>query len=250
MKKPLIIIDSGIGGATVLKEILKTKNFSRIIYLADQKYFPYGEKSHNWLNDRIKNLISWSLAQDPCCIVLACNSATSQAIKEAREQTKVPIVGVEPVIKPLSKYKSSLLLGTKAALSSSRTKELAIKHNPPQMITHSPSRLASAIEEMDDIKIRAQIKQIAENTNQIPQAIGLSCTHYPLVAKEFKRVFPQSDIVAPSEAVVRRINSVCPHEGESPSTIIDLYTTGEVIRLKKQLKKYLDLELDPKEVTI
>lgn len=250
MEKLIIIIDSGIGGATVLQEVLKSKNFSRLIYLADQKYFPYGSKSPTWIKKRVKKLISWSITQDPCCIILACNTATSQFIVEARDQTGIPIIGVEPVIKPLSQYKNSLLLGTTSTLNSPRTKELKAHHKPTGMISYAPIKLAEAIEEMNENDIERELYKILENTNQVFQAIGLSCTHYPLTKEQLQKTFPQSDIIDPSEAVVRQINRVCHCQKKSSLSTIDLYTTGEVIKLKKQFKKYLDLDLNPRKIEI
>ena len=120
-KGPIGIFDSGIGGTSIWREINKILPHESTIYLADSKNAPYGEKSKEQiLQLSIKNVEL--LLQKGCkLIVVACNTATTNAIKELRDSYNVPMIGIEPAIKPAalnSKTKTVGVLATKGTLSS------------------------------------------------------------------------------------------------------------------------------------
>lgn len=120
-KGPIGIFDSGIGGTSIWREINRVLPYESTIYLADSKNAPYGEKSKEQiLQLSIKNVEL--LLQKGCkLIVVACNTATTNAIKELRERYHVPMIGIEPAIKPAalnSKTKTVGVLATKGTLSS------------------------------------------------------------------------------------------------------------------------------------
>ena len=247
--KPLIIFDSGIGGVSILKELLQSSEKFSLIYLADQKYFPYGNKKPTFIRERIFKLVHWSTKQDPSGIVVACNTATSTGIAEIRKLIQVPVIGVEPVIKPLSKYKLPLLLATNMTVDSQRTKNLLTRFNAHHTILHGSSSLASAIEDMDEESIINILKSIQGELTQPIDAVGLSCTHYPLVKELISDTFKQVKIIDPSQAVVRRIKKLIPSTN-LPSHRIDWYTTGSMVRLNQQIAKYLGLSIQSKHLVL
>lgn len=243
MKDKIVLIDSGVGGFSILKGLLGTDLNFHAIYLADQKYFPYGNKSNEWIKERILKIVSWAKNFNPTCIVIACNTATSQSISLARSITNIPIIGLDPVVKPLSSYDSPLLLATKGTLSSNRLKELL---NGKKIDMYSPSLLTSAIEDMDEEKIIKEVNKLNKSFN--PDAIGLSCTHYPLASDIFSSIFKGVDLIDPSIAVVKQIKK---YISDNMSTrVIDWYTTGQMVRLRNQINKYLYIEATPLKTNI
>lgn len=206
--QPIIVFDSGIGGLSIyrpLKLALLGENF---VYMTDPAGFPYGDKDQTWLSNRFKELSLKFKALNPKLVVLACNSATTNIIKELRNSLTCPVVGVEPVIKPLSTYPHSLALMTATSANSDATQALMDKYGAHVRI-FTPTGLAVAIEynNYDQVKKNIhEIKQIVQE-NHI-QAIGLSCTHYPLIIDELKKAMPTVTFIDPSEAVVREVERV------------------------------------------
>lgn len=239
--KPVIFFDSGIGGTSILQKFSTIDPAIKTIYFADQANFPYGNKSKSWIEERVRTFVKWSQDFDPLAIVIACNSATTQAISSAREQTTCPIIGVEPLVKPLLNFQSSLLLMTESSLNSDRTQALLKLDTNDSITTFSPPGLAEAIEDMDEKGIDKILFSLLDIVPD-PEAIGLSCTHYPLLMSKFQNIFPKTQIIDPSEAVIARLNSVLDLEvSEGGTSATDWYTTGPVVRLENQLQYYSGL---------
>lgn len=245
MTLPLIIFDSGIGGFSILREFL-TDGPSEIIYIADQGFFPYGNKNSRDITDRVIKVFDWARPFNPSLFLLACNTATSSSIDDLREVADIPIVGVEPVIKPLSYHSRSALLATPLTAGSDSIKRLLRKWGGRGIDIVPVEELASSIENMDDDVIDSILDEISNKIGLV-DAIGLSCTHFSLVREKFEHKFQTSKVIDPSRVVASRVRSLIPH-GFSPE--ISFYTTGEVIILDKQIDTYLNIEFDSKKIDI
>jgi glutamate racemase len=205
---PIIVFDSGIGGMSIYRPLKQALPEENIIYIADSTNFPYGDKSESWLQSRFATLALQFMDLSPKVVVLACNTATTNVIEYLREQLSCPIVGVEPVIKPLSVYERSLALMTSGTASSASTKQLLDKYGA-HIEVFSPIGLASAIEyhNLDHVKKNIhEIKEIVQSKKI--QAVGLSCTHYPLILKMLQSAMPEVIFVDPASAVVAQVQRV------------------------------------------
>lgn len=203
--RPIIVFDSGIGGLSIYRPLQIALPDEFIIYIADSANFPYGDKSKEWLVARFVELGKQFAVLNPSAVVIACNTATTNVIQDLRTQLNCPVIGVEPVIKPLAVYEHSLALMTGSAASSSTTKELLSKYGE-HVGVYTPHGLASAIEFNDYDQVKKtihEIKEIVQKDNI--QAIGLSCTHYPLILKELQKAMPEVTFIDPSGAVVREV---------------------------------------------
>ncbi len=211
--KPIIVFDSGIGGLSIYRPLKSALPKSKIIYLMDSPNFPYGDKSESWLLSRFKELAIEFNAYDPAALVLACNTATTNVITQLRRDLKCPVIGVEPVIKPLAKYDRALALMTSSSRDSSTTKMLLEKYGAHVQI-YCPAGLASAIENNDIEQMKTSIHEIKEivQRNNI-QVIGLSCTHYPLILGEFKKSIKDVEFYDPALSVVREVLRVLESSG-------------------------------------
>lgn len=248
----IIVFDSGIGGFSILREIINQRLPVSVIYLADQANFPYGHKSAEWLESRLKEIALWGVAQDPAAFVVACNTGTVAGIRTMRETLHCPVVGVEPVIKPLSSYTHALVLATQAAAESIRTQELLDIHGRHIQV-YASKGLASAIENNDSEQVKISLDEISEIIeHEHIQAIGLSCTHYPLISDKIKERFPAIHLYDPSSAVVHRLKKVLELDGpaEPEGRGIEFLTTGEVIRLDEQIRAYFDSSYHGSQVHI
>lgn len=246
----VVIFDSGIGGFSILKELLSRSDDLEIHYLADQQGFPYGNKSPRWIITRLEQVADFTKSIKPDLFVMACNTATVSGVKLLRNTLNCPIVAVEPVVKPLASSLRPLLLATKVTLASQRTKDL-INLAGVDVMCHTPKDLPTAIENMDI----DQVKKILISVKEIVRrekidTIGLSCTHYPLVIEDFERMMIGKKIVDPSCAVVSRILTELPDLDKSNDSQIVFYTTLDVLRLKRQIKYYLDIESNPRKIKL
>lgn len=234
------VMDSGVGGFPILDRLVSEGFFAEVIYLADQKYFPYGEKSAKWLQDRLLTIAGWVKEQSVDIFVIACNTATVNAINNVRKTYDFEVVGIEPVVKPLSNYGSSLLLATSATLQSDKLLDMVSNHpSEGSLTTYTPSGLVGMIEDMNEegiSRVAAHLTDLAAEKGV--EAVGLSCTHYPLILNELSRAMPDVIFIDPNEAVVKRIKDLMKPKGRV-RTKVRWYTTGSIVRLKKQIAYYL-----------
>ena len=217
MKKgPIGIFDSGIGGTSIWKEINALLPYEDTIYLADSKNAPYGEKSaETILQLSIKN--TELLIEKKCkIIVVACNTATTNAIDYLRENYEVPFIGIEPAIKPAalqSKSKKVGVLATKGTLSSSLFHSTSENYaHGIRIIEQEGTGLVPLIEagKMNDEATKALLKKylkpmLAEGIDHLV----LGCTHYPYLIPVLRELLPeQVKIIDSGEAVARQTNSI------------------------------------------
>lgn len=204
-KQPIIVFDSGIGGMSIYRPLKIALPDENIIYLTDSANFPYGDKSAEWIKERFAELGDQFEALNPKLLVLACNTATTGVIENLRERLRCKVVGVEPVIKPLSAYKNALALMTATTANSESTTKLLAEFGPHVQV-FTPKGLAVAIEfnDYDQVKNNIhEIKKIVQEKNI--KAVGLSCTHYPLIIAELKKAMPEVIFIDPSSAVVSQV---------------------------------------------
>src|SRR3954447_19418495 len=124
----ILVFDSGVGGLTVFREIVRVRPDARYVYLADDAGFPYGNQPEQALVARIVEVIGGAIAKHaPDLVVIACNTASTLALAELRARLSVPFVGTVPAIKPAcaqSRSKHVAVLGTQATVSLEYTKAL------------------------------------------------------------------------------------------------------------------------------
>ena len=244
MQKPIGIFDSGVGGTSIWKEVSKMLPNEHTIYLADSTNAPYGEKSkEEILRLSIKNT-EYLLGQGSKIVLVACNTATTNAIDYLRSQYDVPFIGIEPAIKPAAlhtKTKKVGVLATKGTLSSS------LFHNTSKLyaegITVLEQEGKGLVELIEAGKIQSEeIKTLLKGFLQPMldkniDCLVLGCTHYPYLMPVLKNILPgHINIIDSGEAVARQTKAVLAQnnmlsdfQGE-PEHIF--YTNAEVNVLK------------------
>ena len=205
------LFDSGIGGTTILNELLKILPKEDYIYYADSKNNPYGEKDDEELYRITENVVRYLLDNGSKIIVIACNTATTRCIKHLRETFPgVTFVGTEPAIKPAceSDYKNILVMATPGTCVSLRTNELIKKDDQKVMLVPCYG-LANAIEfDQKDIqkKIVREIRQTYKKKDI--DCVVLGCTHYPLIKDLIGKYFPGIPTVDGSLGVAKRVKQL------------------------------------------
>jgi len=220
-KYPIGIFDSGVGGTSIWKAITALLPNENTIYLADSKHAPYGAKGKDRITElSIKNT-ELLLENDCKLIVVACNTATTNAIKTLRETFSVPFIGIEPAIKPAALQtatKAVGILATKGTLSSelfSKTSQLFA--NGIQIIEQIGDGIVPLIE---NGKLQsAEMKSLLELYLQpmLEASIDylvLGCSHYPYLTPMLLELLPEHvKIIDSGEAVARQTKSVLEQHG-------------------------------------
>lgn len=184
--RPIGILDSGIGGVTVLKEIIELLPCENYIYYSDSLHNPYGEKTKNEIMQYVDSIIQFFLSQDCKAIVIACNTATALTINEMRDRYKhIVIVGIEPAYKMIYDFsynKKTLVMATPATLQSERFLNLYHKYDNKNTVLLSCDKLAYLIENGNTESIHMYLKEIFPKEKF--EAVVLGCTHYPLIKEQ------------------------------------------------------------------
>ena len=247
-KKAIGIFDSGVGGTSIWKEIQKMLPNEDTIYLADSKNAPYGEKTpEQILQLSIKNA-EFLLDKGCKIIVVACNTATTNAIDQLREKYQVPIIGIEPAIKPAalqSKSKTVGILATKGTLSSRLFHSTSENHAKGiKIIEREGVGLVPLIEQgeiaSEEIRnlLRTYLKPMLDEDIDY---LVLGCTHYPYLMPVLKELLPTNVLIIDSgEAVARQTKAILiKNDLINPSKKLGkhkFYTNVEVHVLKELLK--------------
>jgi glutamate racemase len=222
----IAIFDSGAGGLTVLKTFLKSACLSNFIYFADYQHLPYGEKSPEAVSQYVLDSVDFLAKKNIDALVIACNTATSLAIGELRNQKKFnfPIFGMEPAVKlavdTVAKAKKAkkaeiLLTATKITANSQQLAQLKKRFSKKANFeTLVLGELVNFVEnnvfnqEKIEIYLKSQIKYQKKF-----DAIVLGCTHFSFYEQNFKNMFPQSLVVDGNlgtvNHVIKKLNIDC-----------------------------------------
>jgi len=207
------VFDSGVGGLSILDESLRQLPNHDYIYLADSANAPYGEKSSDWIAARSLVLCKYLADQGCDAIVVACNTATAEAIQQIRASLTIPVVGVEPGIKPASMQSQNGIVGvlaTEATLNSDKFNALlATLSSSCTVIKQSGAGLVPLIE-AGKANSAETLELLAKHLEPIQDAgsdtLVLGCTHYPFLRKAIRKLLGDSmHLIDTSDAVVRQL---------------------------------------------
>lgn len=228
------VMDSGAGGLTILNAIHQKHPYLDLVYLADDAFAPYGSKSITQLQDRLVKVGRFFENEKVCAIVVACNTATVAAIDALRASTSLPIIGVEPAVKPafrLSKKRRVAVLATPVTAESPRLNQLIdLWKEDSHVSIMSSLTLAFDIDAWPETeeKVKQTIEQLSqEMLAQNIDTLVLACTHYPLVKHLFEQILgDECEIIEPSEGVtaqlIRRLTESYPND---MSQLLDVVST-------------------------
>lgn len=188
------VFDSGLGGLSVLRALHERLPLADLTYVADSGHAPYGERDDDFIAARSRQICDYLLAQSVDAIVVACNTATAAAIHLLREAyPHLPIVGVEPGVKPAvarSLNKRIGVLATPSTLASGKYKRLIEAHaQGATLVSQACPGLAREIEsgQLDTPALKQLVKRFAQPLREAGvDTVVLGCTHYPFVAPLFQ----------------------------------------------------------------
>jgi glutamate racemase len=211
--QPIGVFDSGVGGLTVLTHIRAALPGADLLYVADSGHAPYGDKSPEFIAARARAIAEFLLARDAAALVVACNTATAAAIAELRARFDVPIVGMEPAVKPAAEATKRGVIGvlaTSGTLESGKFAELVGRFGSQARVIVQPCPgLVERIEagDLDSAATRALLDGfVAPLLAQGADTLVLGCTHYPFLAPLLRELAGEAvSLIETGEAVARQL---------------------------------------------
>jgi glutamate racemase len=252
---PIGLFDSGIGGTSIWSEIHQLLPDENSIYLADSKNAPYGQKSKEEIIFLSCKNVEILLEKNCKLIVVACNTATTNANKELREKYDVPFIGIEPAIKPAalnSKTQTIGILATKGTLNSALFNATIYKYKNIKIVEQVGYGLVTLIEDGKinsvemDVLLRSYLQPMIEANIDY---LVLGCSHYPYLIPQIKKILPNSiQIIDSGAAVARQTQYVLESKvgfNKSEIQFHTFYTNSDSQVLKEVLHyKYPVVEID------
>jgi len=209
-------IDSGVGGLSILAAV-RAKVPAHYIYVMDNHYLPYGEKSEAFIQSRLAQLSALLVEEGADLIVIACNTATTQAVASLRLQFDVPFVGTVPAIKPAAaQYCQSgfTVLATPATCRSSYLQGLIAEFAPGCPVGTAGSSELVRLAELkvwyqQDVcsAVAAELSRLGL-LQQRPAALVLGCTHFPFFTAELAACLPNTVFLDTADAIARRVQAL------------------------------------------
>lgn len=221
---PIGIFDSGMGGLSVWREVRKLLPHESVIYLADGKNCPYGERTKEEIATFTRRAVVELMARGVKLVVVACNTATAVAIEALREEFDIPFVGMEPAVKPAALATKSGTIGilaTRASLGGELFRATSARYA-------SDVRIIAAVGEGFVETVEQGREQEAATIEQVRRVVEpliaegadhivLGCTHYPFLESALREVVGERDVrlINPAPAVARRVEWLLNQKGIS-----------------------------------
>ena len=215
-QKPIGLFDSGIGGTSIWKEVIKLLPNEETIYLADSKNAPYGEKTSEEIIALAKKNTELLIEKGSKIIIVACNTATTNAIDYLRENYNIPFIGIEPAIKPAalqSKTGAIGILATKGTLTSKLFEKTAKEYTKNiTKVEQDGEGLVPLIEQgkLNTPEIKVLLNKYLKPMLQFQiDHLVLGCTHYPYLIPQIKEILgEQVKIIDSGEAVAKQTKHI------------------------------------------
>lgn len=250
---PIGIFDSGLGGLSVLQAIRTQLPNENLLYCADSAYAPYGDKPDSYVEQRSICIGAWLLERGAKTIVVACNTATALAARTLRERyPHLPIVGIEPGLKPALEVTRNGVVGVLATTSTLASERYARLLQQVQRLAERQVRFISQpglgwVECVEQGQLQgAEVEQRVQAALQPLLAQGvdtlvLGCTHYPFLLPLIERFAPGLAVVDTAPAVARqlekRLRDTIALRQETAPAFIQLTTTANVVDMQTVVQR-------------
>jgi glutamate racemase len=211
---PIGVFDSGIGGLSVLRAIRRELPEETLFYFADSANAPYGDRTASFIIERAEAITKFLVASGAKAIVVACNTASVVAVERLRSWCPVPLVAIEPAIKPASLHSKSRVIGVLATRQTIESRSVArlcsVYGTDTRILLTACPGLAEQVEkgELESDATRALLIQyIAPLLASGVDTIVLGCTHYPFLDRVIREIAGENvSVLDPAAAVARQLS--------------------------------------------
>ncbi len=234
------VFDSGVGGLSVLRAIRAALPHENLVYVADSGHAPYGDQTDAHITQRTLAVGNWLAEQGVKAITIACNTATVVAAKSLREQTHLPVVAIEPAIKPAVALTRSGVVGVLATSQTVQSAAVArlveLYGAEKRIVLQACPGLVEQVERADlhSAETEGLLRQfVTPLLAQGADTLVLGCTHYPFLRDSIQRVAGEGvTLLDPAEAVARELTRRLSNNGslstQTESGRVQFYTTGDM----------------------
>ena len=249
------VFDSGVGGLSVLRAIRAALPYEQLVYVADSGHAPYGDQSEAHITQRTLRVGHWLAEQGVKAITIACNTATVVAAKSLREQTHLPVVAIEPAIKPAVALTRSGVVGVLATSQTVQSASVArlveLYGTDKRILLQACPGLVEHVERADlnSTQTEALLMQlITPLLAQGADTLVLGCTHYPFLRDLIQRVAGEGVMLLdPAEAVARELarrlaEAGCVSDGTQLGEV-QFFTSGDVAQAQAVMSHLWDAPL-------
>lgn len=214
---PIGVFDSGVGGLTVAREIMRNLPNEKIVYFGDTARVPYGSKSKETVLRYSRQIVRFLQTQNVKAIVIACNTASAMALDEIQKEIDIPIIGVvkpgAKVAAETTKNKRVGVIGTTATVGSHLYRELIQEYDPEiEVIEKATPLLCPLVEEgwlKDSITDQVLVRYLDELLDQDIDSLIMGCTHYPLLRSAMQRLVGEKvNLVNPAYETAIRLREL------------------------------------------
>jgi glutamate racemase len=207
--RPIAVFDSGVGGISVLKHIHHLLPNEHLLYVADSFYAPYGNKSVAEVQARCFSIADFLIERNAKALVVACNTATASSIDQMRAKYNLPIIGMEPAVKPAAEASQSGIIGVLATTGTLQSAQFAALLESygrnVEVVTQACVGLVECVErgELSDDSTRFLLQKYCQPLlNEGADTIVLGCTHYPLLKSLIQEVVGADVVLIDTGAAV------------------------------------------------
>lgn len=245
-ESPIGVFDSGVGGLSVLHDIRALLPSESLLYVADSGFVPYGEKSPEVIKARSRAIAEFLLARGAKALVLACNTATAAAVADLRNRYSLPIIGMEPAVKPATLATRSGVVGVLATTGTLRSAKFAALLDrfagSVQVLTQPCPGLVECVERgelsgpvVTELLVRYTHPLLMEGCD----TLILGCTHYPFLRPVLQEILPADvRLVDTGAAVARQLHAQLTWTGKlaiGPAAPTQFWTSGDRLALERVL---------------
>lgn len=233
--RPIGVFDSGVGGVSVLRELVRLLPHERFIYYGDNRNAPYGTRSEEEIRALALDVANWLLGRSIKALLVACNTATSAAIQTLRERLSMPVVGMEPALKPAYELHADgriLVLATPATLRQAKFHRLYERYGEHAVALPCPE-LVEFVEsgrcEGPEIDAYLARRFEAVRGEKLAAAV-LGCTHFSFLKKALGRALPGVPLFDGNEGSARRLEYLLRENGtlrEEGKGSVEFHTSGD-----------------------
>ena len=232
-RDPIGVFDSGIGGISTLREMIRELPDERFIYFGDTANAPYGTKSTDEVIDCVRGVVDQLMQKDIKALVIACNTATGAAAATLRREMSIPVIGMEPALKPASQVRkngSVLVLATPLTLHQEKFENLMKQYGQGALKVPCPGLMeivekddgAAALRYLQELFSRFDLDQV--------DAVVLGCTHYVFLKDMIRDLLPERIAITDGNAgTARQLKRVLARENllneEGPGSV-EVETSG------------------------
>ena len=257
--RPLGMLDSGVGGLSILREVRRQLPAEDIVYFADQGHVPYGPRPLEEIRTFTRGITRFFLQFDAKAVVVACNAASAASLHHLRETfPDTPFVGMEPAVKPAARQTRSGVIGvitTKATYQGELFASVVSRFaSDIEVVTQVCPDFVTLVEagQLDSPALRRTAEAYLAPLQEagIDQLV-LGCTHFPFLTPVLQDILgPQVEIVDPGPAIARQTGRIIEDKQNTPGYVgqVSYYTSGDPLAFRSLARRLLDEPVDDKQV--